>query len=252
MQQKEKIGRRIARAGICSRRAAERLVTDGRVKINGKIVKNPAERVTAEDKIIVNGKILPQKEPARLWRYYKPVGLITSNSDEKGRATIFDTFPEDLPRTMTVGRLDMNTEGLLLLTNDGDLARYMELPKTAWARRYRVRVYGYVNEKDLKALKKGIEIDGIKYKNIKAEIDKSALIESKENSKNIWLNITLIEGKNREIRRVMEHLGLKVNRLIRISYGPFQLGNMKKGDIIEVSKKSLKSSISKEMAEKLL
>lgn len=244
MSEKEKIARRVARAGLCSRREAERWVAQGRIEVNGQKVDTPALRVAAEDVVVVDGKELAVKEPARLWRYYKPAGLITTNSDEKGRQTIFDTFPSDFPRTMSVGRLDMNTEGLLLLTNDGDLARYMELPDTGWARRYRVRAYGKVEEDKLKSLKRGITVDGVHYKSIKAELER-------QKGDNAWLFVTLTEGKNREVRKVMEAIGLQVNRLIRVSYGPFQLGKMEKGAIEEVGRKAVKSAISKEMADKL-
>ncbi len=244
---KEKIARRMARAGLCSRREAERWVEEGRVLINGDKVITPATRVAPDDEVIVDGKPLPNKEPARLWRYYKPIGLITSNKDEKGRPTIFDTFPNDFPRSVTVGRLDINSEGLLLLTNDGDLARYMELPDTGWARRYRVRVYGHVDKDRLKSLERGIRIEGTHYKTIKAELDKE-----QGDGRNSWLNVTLVEGKNREIRKVMDFIGLEVNRLIRVSYGPFQLGNLAKGDIEEISKKAVKSAVSKEVAKELL
>lgn len=244
MSEKEKIARRVARAGLCSRREAERWVAQGRIEVNGQKVDTPALRVAADDVVVVDGKELAVKEPARLWRYYKPAGLITTNSDEKGRQTIFDTFPEDFPRTMSVGRLDMNTEGLLLLTNDGDLARYMELPDTGWARRYRVRAYGKVEEDKLKSLRRGITVDGVHYKSIKAELER-------QKGDNAWLFVTLTEGKNREVRKVMEAIGLKVNRLIRVSYGPFQLGKMEKGAIEEVGRKAVKSAISKDMADKL-
>ena len=225
----ERIAKRIARAGICSRRAAEQMIEDGKVSVNGDIITSPALNVTASDKIMVDNKRLPQAQEARLWRYYKPRGLIVSAKDEKGRETIFDTLPPHMPRVISVGRLDYDSEGLLLLTNDGALARHLELPSTGWSRRYKVRVQGRVDEQKLKSLKDGITIDGIRYGEIEASL------ETQMNS-NAWILIAIKEGKNREVRRIMEHLGHPVSRLIRLSYGPFQLGRLEKGQIEEVKR----------------
>ena len=225
----ERIAKRIARAGICSRRAAEQMIEDGKVSVNGDIITSPALNVTASDKIMVDNKRLPQAQEARLWRYYKPRGLIVSAKDEKGRETIFDTLPPHMPRVISVGRLDYDSEGLLLLTNDGALARHLELPSTGWSRRYKVRVQGRVDEQKLESLKDGITIDGIRYGEIEASL------ETQMNS-NAWILIAIKEGKNREVRRIMEHLGHPVSRLIRLSYGPFQLGRLEKGQIEEVKR----------------
>jgi 23S rRNA pseudouridine2605 synthase len=232
----ERIAKVMARAGLCSRRDAEVWITDGRVRVNGEILKTPACVVTEKDEIIVDGQKLKSAERTRLFMYHKPSGLVTTNKDEKGRETIFDQFPKELPRVVTVGRLDMNTEGLLLLTNDGGLSRYLELPETGWRRKYRVRVHGRVDEGRLKALEKGIKIEGIFYKSIIAELD------SVQGS-NSWLTVVLTEGKNREIRKVMEALDLKVNRLLRTDYGPFNLGNLPRGAIQEVKPQVLKDQI---------
>ena len=225
----ERIAKRIARAGICSRRAAEQMIEDGKVSVNGEIITSPALNVTASDKIMVDNKRLPQAQEARLWRYYKPRGLIVSAKDEKGRETIFDTLPPHMPRVISVGRLDYDSEGLLLLTNDGALARHLELPSTGWSRRYKVRVQGRVDEQKLESLKNGITIDGIRYGEIEASL------ETQMNS-NAWILIAIKEGKNREVRRIMEHLGHPVSRVIRLSYGPFQLGRLEKGQIEEVKR----------------
>ena len=225
----ERIAKRIARAGICSRRAAEQMIEEGKVSVNGDIITSPALNVTASDKIMVDNKRLPQAQEARLWRYYKPRGLIVSAKDEKGRETIFDTLPPHMPRVISVGRLDYDSEGLLLLTNDGALARHLELPSTGWSRRYKVRVQGRVDEQKLESLKDGITIDGIRYGEIEASL------ETQMNS-NAWILIAIKEGKNREVRRIMEHLGHPVSRLIRLSYGPFQLGRLEKGQIEEVKR----------------
>lgn len=223
----ERIAKRIARAGICSRREAEQRIQEGRVSVNGEVISSPALNVTAQDKIMVDGKRLPQADISRLWRYHKPRGLIVSAKDEKGRETIFDKLPETLPRVISVGRLDYDSEGLLLLTNDGALARHLELPSTGWSRRYKVRVQGRVNEETLESLKNGITIDGVRYGEIEASLETQM-------TSNAWVLIAITEGKNREVRRIMEHLGHPVSRLIRLSYGPFQLGRLDKGQIEEV------------------
>lgn len=229
----------MARAGLCSRRDAEKWIEAGRVSVNGKAISSPALNILPSDKIIVDGKSVSKegmREP-RLFRYHKPAGLVTTHKDERGRETVFEHLPAELPRLISVGRLDLNTEGLLLLTNDGELSRYLEMPSTGWVRRYRVRAYGHVTEDSLKALAKGVTIDGVKYAGIEASLDK-------QQGDNVWVTMALKEGKNREIRRVMEHLGLKVNRLIRLSYGPFQLGNLPKGSVEEVKAKVLKEQFS--------
>ena len=232
----ERIAKVIARAGICSRRDAERLIAEGRVKLNGTLLKSAAVNVTEKDVIAVNGKPLPRKEVTKLWRYHKPAGLVVSNHDPEGRATIFEKLREQLPRVVSIGRLDINTEGLLLLTNDGELARFLELPATGWIRRYRVRAYGIVNSAALQAIAKGVEIDGVKYGPVEAKIDKTQ-------GDNQWLTIAIREGKNREVKKICEYLGLKVNRLIRVSFGPFLLGEMARGAIEEVPPKNMKAQI---------
>lgn len=240
----ERIAKVMARAGLCSRRAAETWIQDGRVQVNGKTLNTPAFTVTEADSVVVDGKPLKQAEQTRLFLYHKPAGLVTSHKDEKGRATVFDQLPSHLPRLISVGRLDLNTEGLLLLTNDGGLSRYLELPSTGWKRLYRVRVHGRVNEKRLESLKSGIKIEGVHYKSIDAKIDTQTDGKEKEKSgTNTWLSVGLREGKNREIRRVMEALGLQVNRLIRTSYGPFNLGNLKVQTVQEVKHNVMKDQI---------
>ena len=223
----ERIAKRIARAGICSRREAEVLVLAGRVKLNGKILDTAACNVTAKDRIDVDDKRIPTAEPARLWRYYKPRGLVVSNRDEKGRDTIFDHLPDNLPRVISVGRLDLDSEGLLLLTNDGGLARHLELPSTGWTRKYRVRVRGLVDSVKLNNLTDGITINGIHYGEVLARLDNQM-------PSNAWLTVAIREGKNREIRHIMDYLGFPVSRLIRLSYGPFSLGSLEDGDVREV------------------
>ncbi len=232
----ERIAKYIARTGICSRREAETLIAQQRITVNGETVTSPAFNVSGDEKILFDGEKLPQIDKTRLWLYYKPEGLVTSHKDPQGRPTVFANLPKELPRVVSVGRLDLNSEGLLLLTNSGELSRKLELPSNGWSRRYKVRVHGRVNEKSLADLQNGITVDGINYGPIKAEI------ETVKGS-NAWLMVTLSEGKNREIRRVMKHLGLDVARLIRLSYGPFQLGALKPGEVKEVPGKVLKEQL---------
>lgn len=236
----ERLAKMLARAGLCSRREAERWIAEGRVSVDGSIQTSPAINVSPETDIRVDGKPIPQPERARLWRYHKPTGLVTTHRDERGRPTVFDALPKDLPRLISVGRLDLNSEGLLLLTNDGALARRLELPATGWARRYKVRVHGAVDPARLAALANGTTIDGIAYGQIRASLERTQ-------GSNAWVAMTLNEGKNREVRRVLEHLGLQVTRLIRLSYGPFQLGNLERGAIAEVPRKALAEQLGAEM-----
>jgi 23S rRNA pseudouridine2605 synthase len=231
-ERRERIAKVLARAGVCSRRDAERWIAEGRVSVDGHVLTSPAVAVTTTNDIRVDGKPLPAPERPRLWRYHKPAGLVTSHRDEKGRPTVFDALPQGLPRLISVGRLDLNSEGLLLLTNDGGLARRLELPATGWLRRYKVRVHGEVESERLAALEKGITIDGVSYGPIRASLER-------RQGSNAWIALALREGKNREVRRVLEHLGLQVTRLIRLSYGPFQLGNLARGAVAEVPKKVL-------------
>lgn len=223
----ERIAKVMARAGLCSRREAERWIEAGRVAVDGEVLTSPAVTVTGASRIEVDGAALPGSEPTRLWRYHKPAGLLTTQKDPEGRRTIFDALPEATPRVISVGRLDLNSEGLLLLTNDGELARRLELPATGWVRRYRVRVHGRPQADALAALQKGVTVDGVRYTPIEATLEG-------QTGANAWLTMALKEGKNREIRRVCEHFGWRVNRLIRTSYGPFQLGNLKRGAVEEV------------------
>jgi 23S rRNA pseudouridine2605 synthase len=232
----ERIAKRLARAGLCSRREAERWIAEGRVSVDGKRLDTPAVTVDSVSRITVDGKPLPGIEPPRVWRYHKPRGLLTTDRDPEGRATVFEKLPRELPRVMSIGRLDMDSEGLLLLTNDGELSRLLELPSTAWVRRYRVRVFGNPEQGVLDRLKRGVTVDDIAYGPITATLDSQA-------PSNAWLTIGLREGKNREVRKVMDHLGLKVNRLIRVSYGPFQLGDMEPGQVEEVRRPVLKDQL---------
>lgn len=232
----ERIAKVLSRRGVASRREAERLIEAGEVTVNGKIITSPALNVTDADKITISGHPLPALEPARLWLYYKPDGLVTSASDEKGRDTVFDHLPEDMPRVMSVGRLDLNSEGLLLLTNDGELKRRLELPSTGWLRKYRVRVNGNPTDPDLEPLRKGITIEGEKFQPMSVVLDR-------HQGANAWLTVGLREGKNREIRRAMAAIDLTVNRLIRVSYGPFRLGELKPGEVEEVRQKVLREQL---------
>jgi len=234
----DRIAKVMARAGLCSRREAERWIEEGRVKVNGQTITSPALNVEESDKISVDGEKLPQKEPSRLWKYYKPRGLVTSHNDEQGRQTIFDVLPDHLPRVISVGRLDLNTEGLILLTNDGELARHLEHPSTGWIRRYRVRVFGEVDPLLLKKIENGVTIMGVRYGPIMATLDR-------QQGDNAWITIAITEGKNREIRKVMDHLGYQVNRLIRVSYGPFTLGEMKEGEVLSIPNRVLKDQLGK-------
>lgn len=245
----ERIAKVMARAGICSRRDAEKIIADGRVSVNGKVIDSPALNVAVEDKILVDRKPLPTQETTRLFLYHKPAGLVTTHKDEQGRETVFENLPEGLPRVISVGRLDLNTEGLLLLTNDGELSRFLELPETGWSRRYRVRVHGKVDPKRLESLKNGITVDGVRYKSIEAVLETPPEGESKKGA-NSWITITLREGKNREIRRVMEALGLQVTRLIRTDYGPFSLGKIPRAGAVEVKEHILKNQIEKYFKQK--
>jgi len=223
----ERIAKVLARAGIASRRDCEKLIDEGRVKVNGRVLSTPAFKVTAKDKILFNDKPIAAKEPPRLWRYNKPSGLVTSHKDEKGRRSVFDNMPKNLPRVISVGRLDITSEGLLLMTNDGELARALELPKTGFLRRYRARAFGQITQEKLDTLKNGIKIDGIPTGPIFAELER-------QKGGNAWITVTIKEGKNREVRRALDTLDLTVNRLIRVSYGPFQLGKLATGQVEEV------------------
>jgi 23S rRNA pseudouridine2605 synthase len=232
----ERVAKILARAGLCSRRDAERWIAEGRVSLKGEVLTSPAINVSDPAELSVDGKPLPEADRPRLWRYHKPTGLVTTHRDEKGRATVFASLPKDLPRLISVGRLDLNSEGLLLLTNDGALARRLELPENGWLRRYRVRVHGRVDPAQLTALEKGVTVEGVSYGPIHAALER-------QQGANAWLMVSLREGRNREIRKVMAHLQLPVSRLIRIAYGPFQLGNLDTGKIEEVTQRVLREQL---------
>lgn len=238
----DRIAKVMARAGLCSRREAETWIAAGRVEVNGRTLETPAVTVGPADKVLVDGTPLPTRERTRLWLYHKPRGLVTTTKDPEGRPTVFQRLPSDLPRVLSVGRLDINTEGLLLLTNDGGLARVLELPATGWLRRYRVRAFGKVEQKDLDALADGIAIDGVLYGAIEATLDK-------QQGDNVWMTVGLREGKNREVKRVLEHLGLSVNRLIRVSFGPFQLADLDEGTVREIRGRVLRDQLGEKLAE---
>lgn len=232
----ERIAKVLARAGVCSRREAERLIAMRRVAINGTTLDTPAVKVTDGDIVTVDGEPIPEPERVRLWRYHKPTGLVTSHRDEQNRPTVFDHLPPDLPRVISVGRLDITSEGLLLLTNDGGLARTLELPSTGWVRTYRVRVFGRLRGSDLERLSNGVTVDGVRYGSITGKLERSQ-------GGNSWIRLSLQEGKNREIRKVMEFIGLKVTRLIRVGYGPFNLGDLAQGAVSEVPRKVIKETL---------
>jgi 23S rRNA pseudouridine2605 synthase len=239
-----RIAKAMARAGLCSRRDAERWIADGRVSVNGQVIRSPALDVSPADKVLVDGKALQGAEPAKLWRYHKPRGLVTTHRDPEGRETVFDKLPANLGRVISVGRLDVTSEGLLLITNDGALARHLELPATGWLRRYRVRAHGRITQAALDRLKDGIAVEGVKYGPIEAVLDK-------EQGANVWLTISLREGKNREVRKVLGALGLDVNRLIRISYGPFQLLDLPPGVVEPVRRRVLIEQLGARLARDL-
>lgn len=232
----ERIAKVLARAGVCSRRDAEKMIDARRVAVNGQVLTGPAVNVTAEDVVTVDGAPIKAAEPARLWRYHKAAGVMTTHKDPQGRPTVFERLPREMPRVISVGRLDLNSEGLLLLTNDGDLARTLEHPSRGWVRRYRVRVHGIVDQKKLDAIADGVTVEGVQYGPVKAELER-------QQGSNAWIVVSIAEGKNREVRRVMEHLGYTVNRLIRVAYGPFILGRLPRGEVEEVPGKVLRDQI---------
>jgi 23S rRNA pseudouridine2605 synthase len=236
----DRIAKALARAGVGSRRDVERLIAEGRVALNGQVLTTPAVKVEPGDILTVDGQVVGDAEPARLFRYHKPVGLVTTHKDPQGRPTVFESLPGGLPRLISVGRLDLNSEGLLLLTNDGGLARGLELPAAGVMRRYRARAYGRITQERLDKLKDGLTVEGVRYGAIEARLDKAK--EGPQGS-NLWITVTLAEGKNREVRRVLEALGLKVNRLIRLSYGPFALGTLEVGEIEEVGPRVIREQL---------
>ncbi len=235
-QEQERIAKRLARAGLASRRVAETMIAAGRVKVNGKIIASPALNVGPADRIAVDGVALAEAEAPRLWRYYKPLGLVTSERDEKGRDTVFAHLPTDLPRVLSVGRLDLNSEGLLLLTNDGELKRRLELPSTGWMRKYRVRARGAPQDALLDPLRRGMSVEGTRFQPMLVTIDR-------QQGANVWLTIGIREGRNREVRRALNAVGLDVNRLIRTSYGPFQLGDLAPGAVEEIRAKVMREQL---------
>jgi 23S rRNA pseudouridine2605 synthase len=237
----QRIAKAMSRAGLCSRRDAEGWIAAGRVSVNGQILTSPAFNVTERDEITVDGAPLVERERTRLFLFHKPRGLLTTARDPEGRPTIFEALPKELPRLIAIGRLDFNTEGLILLTNDGGLARVLELPATGWLRRYRVRAHGEIDQGALDRLSEGVTIDGIAYSGIEARLDRAQ-------GANVWLTMGLREGKNREVKRVLEHLGLTVNRLIRVSFGPFQLGELEEGALVEAPTRVVREQIGPRLA----
>ena len=232
----DRIAKVLARSGLSSRREAETIIQAGRVTVNGKSINSPALNVLPSDRITVDGKEIAQPDPPRLWRYYKPRGLVTTERDPQGRVTIFSKLPDNLPRVLSVGRLDINTEGLLLLTNDGGLKRHLELPETGWLRRYRVRAFGRADKRKLLELKKGITLEDVHYRGVDVDVER-------QQGGNVWLTISLREGKNREVKKLLSYVGLEVNRLIRLSFGPFQLGNLETGAVEEIPRRVLRQQL---------
>ncbi|VAW08192.1 Ribosomal large subunit pseudouridine synthase B [hydrothermal vent metagenome] len=240
----ERIAKFLARAGVASRREAEKLIEQGIVTVNGAVLTTPAFKVTPDMDIRVDGTRIAKPGPPKLWRYHKPDGLVTTHKDPQGRKTVFEALEGRLPRVISVGRLDLTTEGLLLLTTSGDLSRRLELPSSGWARRYRVRAYGRVRQSQLDSLKDGVTIDGVQYGPVRAQLDQ-------QQGGNVWITLSINEGKNREVRTLMRHLDLQVNRLIRTAYGPFQLGKLRKNDIEEISGKQMKEQLGKKICEEI-
>ncbi|WP_376788198.1 pseudouridine synthase [Phenylobacterium montanum] len=230
----------LARAGVASRRDVEKLIAEGRVALNGEVLTTPAIKVGPDDLLTVDGAPVGEAEPTRVWRYHKPTGLVTTHKDPKGRPTVFEHLPEGLPRVISVGRLDLNSEGLLLLTNDGALARALEMPTNGLVRRYRARARGHTTQAKLDTLLNGITVEGVHYGPIEARLDKA---KEGGTAANLWITVTLTEGKNREVRKVLEALGLIVNRLIRLSYGPFQLGTLEAGEVEEVGPRVIREQL---------
>jgi len=241
----ERVAKALARAGVASRREVERLIEAGRVALNGQTLTTPAVKVEPGDVLTVDGQVVNEAEPARVFRYHKPPGLVTTHKDPQGRPTVFEALPKDLPRLISVGRLDLNTEGLLLLTNDGGLARALELPETGLVRRYRARARGRITQERLDRLKHGVTVEGVRYGPIEATLDKA---KEGEQGANLWITLTLSEGKNREVRRVLESLGLAVNRLIRLAYGPFALGTLAVGEVEEVGPRVIREQLAEHIA----
>jgi 23S rRNA pseudouridine2605 synthase len=237
----DRVAKVLARAGVASRREIERLIEAGRVAVNGQVLTTPAVKIEPGDILTVDGEVVADAEPTRLFRYHKPVGLLTAHADPKGRPTVFSALPPGLPRLISIGRLDLNSEGLLLLTNDGGLARQLEMPSNGWIRRYRARAFGSTSQEKLDTLKAGVTVEGVHYGSIEAKLDKA-------NGRNVWITVTLSEGKNREVRRVLESIGLKVNRLIRVSYGPFALGELSSGGVEEVGPRVIRELLSEQIA----
>lgn len=243
IQEPERIAKVMARAGVASRRDSEAMIAEGRVSVNGKVLESPALDIGPNDVVLIDGEPLPARERTRLWLYHKPRGLVTTNHDPEGRPTVFDALPEDLPRVLSIGRLDINTEGLLLLTNDGGLARMLELPETGWLRRYRVRAFGSVTQDKLDTLRDGVTIEGVSYGPVVARFER-------QQGSNTWLTVDLREGKNREVKTVLEHLGLDVNRLIRVSFGPFQLADLAEGEADEVRSRVIRDQLGEDLMAK--